>query len=54
MATHSVSDGTDGLDGSLVYELGRSEVRLTFHFFPFSSNIFLSLELWSRLHPDLK
>lgn len=27
MATHNVDDGTGGLDGSIVYELGREEVR---------------------------
>ena len=26
MATHNVDDGTGGLDGSIVYELGRAEV----------------------------
>jgi hypothetical protein len=28
MATHDVDNGTGGLDGSLVYELGRAEVSL--------------------------
>jgi len=28
MATHNVDDGTGGLDGSIVYELGRPEVCL--------------------------
>ena len=27
MATHNVDDGSGGLDGSIVYELGRAEVR---------------------------
>lgn len=26
MATHNVDDGSGGMDGSLVYELGRPEV----------------------------
>lgn len=54
MATHSVSNGTDGLDGSLVYELDRSEVCLTFRFFLALSTFFSSVELWSRLLPVLK
>lgn len=29
MATYNIDNGTGGLDGSLVYELNRSEVRLT-------------------------
>jgi hypothetical protein len=28
MATHNVDDGTGGMDGSIVYELGRPEVSL--------------------------
>lgn len=35
MATHNIEDGTGGMDGSLVYELDRPEVRtmlrLRFH-----------------------
>lgn len=55
MATHSVSNGTDGLDGSLVYELDRLEVCLEpFQFFLALLTIFFLLELWSWLHPDLK
>ena len=33
MATHNIDNGEGGLDGSLVYELDRSEVCLTFYFF---------------------
>ena len=53
MATHYVSNGTDGLDGSLVYELNRSEVCLTFFLFLFFLALLTSffVELWSRLHP---
>jgi len=32
MATHNVDDGTGGLDGSIVYELDRAEVRLSTNF----------------------
>jgi hypothetical protein len=55
MATHHVSNGTDGLDGSLVYELDRLEVCLTpFRFFPYSFNSSPHVEFWFRFHPDLK
>lgn len=54
MATHYVSNGTDGLDGSLVYELDRNEVRLGPFLFYLTLLTFFSVELWSRLHPDLK
>lgn len=53
MATHDVDNGLGGLDGSLVYELGREEVCFTFIFFiPLTFRS--SLELWSRLYSDLK
>lgn len=32
MATHDVGDGSGGLDGSIAYELGRAEVRLSEYF----------------------
>lgn len=54
MATHYVSNGTGGLDGSLAYELDRPEVCLAFHFFLALLTFFSSVELWSRLQPDLK
>jgi len=34
MATHNVDDGTGGMDGSIVYELGRSEVIFAAHICP--------------------
>ena len=34
MATHNVDDGTGGMDGSIVYELGRAEVSFAVHIYP--------------------
>jgi len=50
MATHNADDGTGGLDGSIVYELGRPEVS------PFRACLACAtqpiLELRSRFQPD--
>ena len=50
MATHNVDDGTGGLDGSIVYELGRPEVSILC-LLPEVQGLkrALCLELWSRL-----
>lgn len=52
MATHNVDDGSGGLDGSIVYELGRSEVRvLTSWYATEIVNSILELRPWFQSNP---